>query len=753
MKKVLIAVFTAALLPLLHSCMLGTSPQAVPYNPYAPFKYNFVGEDMIRNGESLKEKYPDEDFLYNSQQITYSFAIDESLLKKEDKETSSNKRRKRSRKKRKEKTFYSSRNRTITVKESNLDKTIDRLINNTDKSDWQKSGISVFEKNELEVLALDDRLKYEHAIFYTDAESVSGITGKYANDASTSFIVPTYTTNYESNGIFHDDVKLAYTATPMYVVGNTLNLEYTKEYADYRYLSTIYFPEDHRVKEKTITIEVPEGLDIEIIEMNFDGYDITRTEGKKAESSTEKTSNRKSKKRRKKKRKRKSRRDRNASSKTKIAKTINYTAKDLKAFKSEYGNYGSSHSVPHLLIMCKSYTTKKDTIQLMNNTAALYKWYNNLASRMENETDEISKIAKDITKDKVTDKEKISAVFYWVQDNIRYLAFEDGIAAFKPDECQNVYNKRYGDCKGMANLTKEMLKSLGYDARLTWIGTSRIAYPGTTPTLSSANHMICAVYLDSSKKNPYFLDATESYVSFGDYADRIQGRKVIIEDGDSYIVDSIPVYNYDHNKIEKVEKYTIDDKLLKGSVKKTYNGESKTTILSSYNSVKTDRRERALRSFLSQNNFNLSVSDIKHTNFSERDKPFEINYGLNVKNRVLRDGNTIYINPEWERDWANYHIDTNRYTHYSFRHKKSTSRKVEIEVPNGYKVKSIPKEVNIETPDFTFKLSYIQQGSSIIYNKEINMPKGFLHRKNINQWNAAIEEVTRFYDKYIVLTK
>lgn len=602
----------------------------------------------------------------------------------------------------------------------------------------------------MEVLALDDRLSFEHAIFYTNAESVSGIQGKYANDDNTSFIVPTYTKNYESNGIFHDDVKMAYTSVPMHVVGNTLNLEYTKEYKDYRYLSSIYFPEDHRIKEKTISIEIPEGLDIELIEMNFEGYDITRTEGKLPEAKKEEKTSRKKSRKRRKKRSRKKR----SSSKSKNIKTIHYTIKNFKAMKGESANYGSSHSVPHLLVMCKSYAGKKDTVSLMgNSTASLYKWYSTLANRMENEPEKIAAIAKDIVKGKITDEEKISAVFYWVQDNIRYLAFEDGVAAFKPDECQNVYDKRYGDCKGMANLTKEMLKSLGYDARLTWIGTSRIAYEGTTPSLSSANHMICAVYLDSTKTKPYFLDATENYVSFGDYADRIQGRKVIIENGNSYIVDSVPVYTYDHNKIAKTENYTIDGMWLKGNIKKVYNGESKTTILSSYNSVKTDRRERALRSFLSQNNFNLSVKDIKHSNFSERNKPFEINYTLNVKNRILADENKLYINPEWEREWANYTIDTARYSHYSFRHKKHTERKATVTIPQGYKVESLPQPVEIITEDFIFRLNYKQQGNEVIYTKEIIMPKGYLHRSNIKEWNKAIAKISNFYDKYLVLTK
>jgi hypothetical protein len=73
-----------------------------------------------------------------------------------------------------------------------------------------------------------------------------------------------------------------------------------------------------------------------------------------------------------------------------------------------------------------------------------------------------------------------------------------------------------------------MLQLAGYDARLAWIGTRDIPYDYSLPSLVVDNHMICALFLRDST---YFLDGTESYISFGDYAYRIQGRPALIQDG------------------------------------------------------------------------------------------------------------------------------------------------------------------------------------------------------------------------------
>src|SRR5690242_9074625 len=107
-----------------------------------------------------------------------------------------------------------------------------------------------------------------------------------------------------------------------------------------------------------------------------------------------------------------------------------------------------------------------------------------------NEKDKLQKQLTQITQGKTTDADKIKAIYYWVQDNIRYIAYEDGYSGYIPASAQEVLSKKYGDCKGMANLLTEFLKLAGYDAHFTWIGTRSIPYPQNTPALCVNNHAI-----------------------------------------------------------------------------------------------------------------------------------------------------------------------------------------------------------------------------------------------------------------------
>lgn len=276
------------------------------------------------------------------------------------------------------------------------------------------------------------------------------------------------------------------------MIGDIAEFNYTKHITDVKYFTRIYFTDIFPVINKKITFQVPDFVEVELKEFNFKGFNIQKKQS------------------------------RNEREKTTI---YEYTVTDLMP-SGEERIKGSSHVYPHILVLTKSYTQDGSKTTLLSNTDELYRWYSSLTKGVEGNTNELKPLVDKLMAGKNSDNEKVKAIYYWVQDNIRYIAFEDGLAGFRPAKADEVYKNKYGNCKGMANLVKNMLKVAGYDARLTWIGTSRIAYDYSTPSLSVDNHMICTLLLGNKQ---YFLDPTEKYCPLDDYAERIQGRPVILK--------------------------------------------------------------------------------------------------------------------------------------------------------------------------------------------------------------------------------
>jgi len=293
------------------------------------------------------------------------------------------------------------------------------------------------------------------------------------------------------------------------------------------------------------------------------------------------------------------------------------------------------------------------------------------------------------------DEEKLKVIYYWLQDNIRYIAYEDGIMGFKPEDARDVFSQKYGDCKGMANLAKTMLNQVGFDARLTWIGTNRLgdAYDYSFPSLANDNHMICTVIYEGEE---IFIDPTETYIKLRDYADRIQGRKVMIEDGDSFRISKVPNANSERNKVEQKWEMNIDGEVLKGHVRDSYNGDRKVSIMNSYATTRSQKKDEVLKDFLEGNDKNVEVTNYSSSGLNNREEPIAFNYDIEMENVIVNVNNDLYLSLELVRDFSETDVKLPRETDIFFGRKINNQIEVELDIPEGYSVDYLPEAISIE---------------------------------------------------------
>jgi transglutaminase-like putative cysteine protease len=520
---------------------------------------------------------------------------------------------------------------------------------------------------------------------------------------------------YTSEGLFYDDGKFCTLQLKLKELGEVWDVTSVKRIDDAKYLTTVYFQENYPANEKKLTFVVPQDIDIELREFYLTDYSITKTE---------KTDGGK--------------------------KVIEYIAKDLKPQKNEDLARGSQYSNPHVLVILKSVTQNGKKTNVLSSPQDLYAWYSSLVGQLKPNQQAFKTTVNALLQEKKTDEEKIKAIYYWVQDNIRYIAFEDGIAGFKPSEAQDVFEKRYGDCKGMANLTKEMLKVAGYDARLTWIGTRRIMYDHSYPTLAANNHMICTVLLNGKK---YYLDATEKYIPFGENAARIQDRSVMIEDGDKFIIDKVAVSAKKADADQRVMKATINGDNLIGNIQVNVTGEAKKNFLYAYHYTKSEKRDEYVSDFISSGNKNVKTSGLTLPDLNERSGPLNLNCEVVFSGAVSSFNNEYYIDLDPSKSFKNWTIKDTRQSDIDFGERIYKKTSIELAIPAGFTVSHLPEKVDINDPEFSFSMQYAQVGSKIIYTKEISIPDGIIKKKSFPRWNDAIKKLAEGYENQLILKK
>lgn len=578
-------------------------------------------------------------------------------------------------------------------------------------------AVSAVEKGEEKYICLKSSATLTNVIYYDSTSSVERFRCK--TDKGTGELIYTSTKSYEDDGIFSNDVKMFIYQVPFESQGAVKIVNYEKEHKDVRYLASMSFHSFFPIKKKTITVEIPDWFSLELKEMNFAGFDI-----KKKETS-------------------------NASKKT---KTITYTMENLPPYKNERMSPNFRFKMPHILLWTKSFSDKGTRYKIFETVGDLYNWNAALVAQVKNKSEEFKPKVLQLIEGKKTDIEKVKTLFYWVQDNIRYIAFEDGIMGFRPEVAANVYKNKYGDCKGKANLLCEMLKIAGFDARLCWIGTNDIPYDFSVPSLCINNHMICALVLNGKT---YYLDGTEDYIGFDDYANRIQGRPVMVEGKDrkSFTIEKVPAFTYERNKREGHVAITLEGDILKGNITEKITGEQKTQFMQGYNSLRSEHKEDALKSYLNNSDKNFVISNIVTSNLENRDTLMQIKYDFKLENYVTSVGKEMYVNIDPEKEFSEFDIDSTRISDIEFSHKIFKETVTEFTVPKGYKVDYLPEAVAKESPDYIVNLNYQQKGNKIIYNKKIIFPTGLIPSTSFKNWNAAQKEMRKFYKDQIVLVK
>ncbi len=585
------------------------------------------------------------------------------------------------------------------------------------KGDDGHPVVTAVMNQKIQFMSLREATMLQYGEFYNKFSSITKMKQYYKS--GNSFINFTRTRPIDksatSGDIFYDDSRVKFFNIVIPKMGMGAMVEVEKKIYDARYLTRVMFHSGYPTAEKIIRLKVPSYIQLDIREMNFAGFKVTKStdnEGKKT--------------------------------------VYSFSMKDLPPLNNEENALPTSYAFPHIIVLIKSFDADGKKQKGFENVADLYDWYKYLYAKCNNQTTTLKAKTDELARGKSSDLEKAKAIFYWVQDNIRYIAFEDGYAGFVPQTVQEVYKNKYGDCKGMANLLTEMLKIAGLDAHLTWIGTKHIPYTYAIPSLCVDNHCISTLYLGGKT---YFLDATEKYVPMGEYAYRIQGKEALIGKGDDHEVQKVPVADMSQNKILTQASFALNDNVLKGHLKLTLTGEERTGFHQFFQELPSDKKKEVLQKLLEFGNDNIDVSNVKTSDLSNREIPVVIEGDVDLTNNIIKDDKEIYAGIDFfPRKLSSFIPDAKRVNSYEFNSTYTTEDEIELSIP-GYKVKDLPEAFDEQTNDFGFTGSYTQLGDKVILKKALSIKTGVVKKEDFEKWKSFLKKLKDFNNNIVTVEK
>lgn len=430
-----------------------------------------------------------------------------------------------------------------------------------------------------------------------------------------------------------------------------------------------------------------------------------------------------------------------------------WTLKDVKAFKFESNGPGVLYSAPHIDIYIKDYTVNDKKTVILDDVSLLHKYYQGFVNNLnKKECIDLKKITEEITKDKTSDEEKIKSIFYWVKDNIKYVAFENGYEGFIPREADLVFERKFGDCKDMANIIVSMANYANVkDVFLCWIGTREIPYSyNELATPAVDNHMIAAF----KKGDEYiFLDATDRETRYGLPTSFIQGKEALINNGKDYKIVKVPVVDSKMNQVDDIVKIQIKDGKLLGKGKIIFNGFNRSMTLMQIGDASGKTRFEMIKSLVLKGNNKFNLNSYTEENIGDRDLPYNVNYDFELDNYLIKVDKEIYLNPYLHKIFEKNPIQKDRVTGYDFEIVSFFNSEYEFEIPANYKVKYIPKNFTLDNELLKVSAVFTENNNKIGVKYTFEVKKMVIEPTDFQLWDDSIKKLKSNYSETLILTE
>jgi hypothetical protein len=433
---------------------------------------------------------------------------------------------------------------------------------------------------------------------------------------------------------------------------------------------------------------------------------------------------------------------------------MEWTITNPMILKQEERAVNSRYYAPHIMAQIANYRTKKGVIEVVGNANDLHNWYKTHIQKVLNEepSEELKQITDSITKLSITEKEKVKSIYYWVQSNIKYIAFEEGINGFVPRQPNAILAKRYGDCKDMASLIYTMLKYAKIKSYLTWLGTKDLPYKYSEfPSSICDNHMI-TTYLDGDK--PYFLDATCSFLPFGYPSHGIIGKEAFLHISDNeYRILNIPTMRVEDTYYRDSSFIQFDNRKIIGKNKTIVGGYYNIYVNEIYNTPEQKKLNEIVESMHQKGNNTFKIINSSTQNVGNRDLDLIVNYDFEINNYVTSYENEVYVNMVLDKEITQGELKLDRIAPFELDNLSNDEYTVVMEVPKEYTIKSIPKDTSFTSDYVDYSIQYKKDKNKITMTVKLNLKFLYLYPESFPKWNEFTKIMKSSMVETVVLLK
>lgn len=313
---------------------------------------------------------------------------------------------------------------------------------------------------------------------------------------------------------------------------------------------------------------------------------------------------------------------------------------------------------------------------------------------------------------------------------------------------RTAYKEGTGNVADINLLLISMLQSLNVNAYPVLVSTRNNGIP-LFPTRNGFNYVICMVETEAGYA---LFDATENFSSFNVLPTRAinwQGR-VLRPDGSSRWVNLTP--NKPSVQSTSLNVTLKDDFSAEGAVRKRYTDYLAFDYRNKYAFSSDEDHIKKLES----GNGSIEISELNFENAKNVTKPVDVSYKYQLQDAVENIGDNLYLQPmlftamkesPFKADSRLYPID--------FTYPVSEKYIINISLPDGYEVETLPQSEALNFKDQACSFKYISKvnGKYLQLNISLDINSTIISTADYPDFKAFFDKIIEKQNEQVVLKK
>ncbi len=426
---------------------------------------------------------------------------------------------------------------------------------------------------------------------------------------------------------------------------------------------------------------------------------------------------------------------------------IEATASKLPPIRKEPLSLNFSELAPQVYFAPSSFQFDK-TEGNMSTWQSYGAWLYSLLEGNDVLSEDLKQTLHKLTDHLKYDKDKVKVLYDYLAENTRYVSIQLGIGGWKPIAAEEVARNGFGDCKGLSNYLKAMLKEIGIPSVYTVISTDN---ERLIPDFSSANQMNHVILQVPLPQDTLWLECTNASLPFGYIHQSISGHDGLLIEPTGGRIYQLPSY------LDSLNTQQIVANVVLSSANETQINVAETSRNLQYeNRIGIIYKSPEEQKEIIRSDINLQQADIDNLQIDEHKScspTVTCHYVINSKQYGNQTGSRLFVPINIFRKGLKPLQNAVRTTPIAIKYGYVDTDSICIQIPEEYSIEGFPRSFELKNQFGIFYSSIKVERNKIKIIHQLMIRRGTYSPKEFVPFNDFLRQISKQYDSYIVLRK